>query len=294
MSTTRPVTSSWSPASWMLASSHSTQASDPSRTGVPMAPGCQPTPRNLSPPDTAKVRHRASWCSPRMFTQNAPALAIRGQLVDDLAGASATSGGSSDSDVKAWQVKPTGWPSSIAVTTVTPVAKCPRASRKWAASMPAAPVPRRSDVSSEMLTGRAPPLRSRVPEVQGGALLGGRDVADPAGVLEPPCPAHQLLDVAIGVGGVVVEEHQAFGPRLGRHPDRVGVGGVAPVGLVPELVVGVLGVVDDDVGPLAELEHPLGHGAAVQRRLMVGHVGQGLPVGLDPEPQRVAGVEHRA
>ena len=43
-----------------------------------------------------------------MFTQKAPALAIRGQLVDDLAGASATIGGSSDSAVKAWQVKPTG------------------------------------------------------------------------------------------------------------------------------------------------------------------------------------------
>jgi hypothetical protein len=58
-----------------------------------------------------------------MFTQKAPAWAIRGQLVDDFPGASATIGGSSDNEANDWQVKPTGIPSSTAVTTVTPVAK---------------------------------------------------------------------------------------------------------------------------------------------------------------------------
>ena len=119
----------------MASSLHSTQASVPSSTGVPAVPRCQPTPANLSPPDTANVRQSASWCSARMFTQKAPAAEIRGQLVEVLAGARATSGGSSESEVKAWQVKPTGRPSSIAVTTVTPVAKWPSASRNLAWSM---------------------------------------------------------------------------------------------------------------------------------------------------------------
>ena len=58
-----------------------------------------------------------------MFTQNAPALAMRGQLVELRAGARITIGGSSDSAAKDWQVNPTGTPSSIAVTIVMPVAK---------------------------------------------------------------------------------------------------------------------------------------------------------------------------
>jgi len=37
-----------------------------------------------------------------------PAPAIRGQLVEVRAGATATNGGSMDSETKLWQVKPTG------------------------------------------------------------------------------------------------------------------------------------------------------------------------------------------
>src|SRR5580692_11997015 len=71
-----------------------------------------------------------------MLTQNAPALAIRGQLVELLAGASNTIGGSIDRAEKAWQEKPTGTPSSSAVTMVMPVAKCPSTSRNRAWSRP--------------------------------------------------------------------------------------------------------------------------------------------------------------
>jgi len=69
-----------------------------------------------------------------MFTQKDPAAAILGQLVDDLAGASRTSGGSRESAANAWQVNPTG-SSPAAVTTVTPLAKWPITSRKRASSM---------------------------------------------------------------------------------------------------------------------------------------------------------------
>jgi hypothetical protein len=64
------------------------------------------------------------------LTQNAPALAMRGQLDDVRATLKQTSGGSSDSEAKDWHAKPTGDPSSAAaVITVMPVAKCPNASR---------------------------------------------------------------------------------------------------------------------------------------------------------------------
>jgi primosomal replication protein N len=47
------------------------------------------------------------------------------------------SGGSSETEVKLFAVSPTGVPSGqIAVTTVTPVAKQPSASRKVRASLP--------------------------------------------------------------------------------------------------------------------------------------------------------------
>ena len=57
-----------------------------------------------------------------MFTQKLPARAMRGQVVEVRAGATATYGGSMDRDMNDWQVKPTGFSSSIPVTTVTPVA----------------------------------------------------------------------------------------------------------------------------------------------------------------------------
>ena len=45
-----------------------------------------------------------------MFTQNAPAAAMRGQLVELRAGARMTIGGSSESAANDWQVKPDGQP----------------------------------------------------------------------------------------------------------------------------------------------------------------------------------------
>ena len=81
-----------------------------------------------------------------------PRPAILGQLVELLAGASATMGGSRESDVKAWQVNPTGRPSSIAVTTVTPVANRPSTSLNWSESKAVDPVEHTSTLSSSMVT----------------------------------------------------------------------------------------------------------------------------------------------
>jgi hypothetical protein len=97
-------------------------------------PGDQSIPVNLSPPDRANARHSSAWLSDSTLTQKLSAARIRGQLVDAFDGAMAISGGSSDSETKLWQVKPTGCEPWIAVTTVTPVAKCPITSRSAPAS----------------------------------------------------------------------------------------------------------------------------------------------------------------
>ena len=75
-----------------------------------------------------------SWCSSSTFTQKWPARWIRGQVLDVFAAQKSTSGGSSDTEVKEFAAIPTGSPSSIAVMTVMPVAKCPRTDRKDAPS----------------------------------------------------------------------------------------------------------------------------------------------------------------
>ena len=79
-------------------------------------------PANLSGPGAAICRHNASWSLARMLTQKRPTFSIRGQLPDDLAGKKATSGGSSETEVKEPTTIPTAVPSgSTAVTTHTPV-----------------------------------------------------------------------------------------------------------------------------------------------------------------------------
>ena len=73
---------------------------------------------------------------------------------------------------------------------------------------------------------------------------------------------------------------------------RVADGGVAPGGLGPVLLLGVLGVVDDQVGPVAQLEHRRVDLGAVVGSLVVAHEGhRGVP-GLDAEAERGPDVGH--
>src|SRR5688572_8598863 len=101
--------------------SQSIQARTPSRRGAPEPAGVHPRPVNLSSALDANRRQTSSWCSERMFTQNAPATSILGHDVEPLSGKNATSGGSSDTDANEPTARPTGTPSGAAVTTVTPV-----------------------------------------------------------------------------------------------------------------------------------------------------------------------------
>ena len=59
---------------------------------------------------------------------------MRGHAREVFAGQNSTSGGSSETLVNDWQVRPTGSPSAIPVTTLTPVANRPRVARKCSAA----------------------------------------------------------------------------------------------------------------------------------------------------------------
>src|ERR1700722_1964091 len=149
-----------------------------------------------------------------MFTQKEPAARMRGQLVDERAGARTTMGGSRESAAKDWQEKPTGWPSSSAVTIVTPVAKWPSTSRNRAWSRP---------VVNEGCLGLA--------QVDGLALVRRRHVLDLLGLGQPAGRVQNAVEFPVGVRGIVVREEQAPRARLRGHVNGIGAGRVTPVGL---------------------------------------------------------------
>src|ERR1700741_1144512 len=60
---------------------------------------------------------------------------MRSHRSDVVIGKNPTSGGSSDTEVNEPTVNPTGWPSTIAVTTVTPVGKWPSTRRYFDGSI---------------------------------------------------------------------------------------------------------------------------------------------------------------
>src|SRR3712207_2905824 len=95
----------------------------PSSSGAPVPEGDHLTPWNLSTPLVAIRVDSSCWPSARRLTQKQPARRIVGQAREVLAAQNRTSGGDRETDENDWQVIPTGAPSRIEVTTVTPVAK---------------------------------------------------------------------------------------------------------------------------------------------------------------------------
>src|SRR6478752_10210056 len=106
----------------------------PPRRGDPSGEWSQARPANLSASLDAKRRETSSWSSPRMLTQNFPALRSFGQVDEPLPAQNPTSGGSSEIEKNEPMAMPTGVPSSNAATTETPVGKCPSTWRKRALS----------------------------------------------------------------------------------------------------------------------------------------------------------------
>ena len=112
----------WSPASttsWMV---QSIQAAAPSRRGLPNSVRVQLDAVKRSSCLRAKARQTSCWPEVSTLAQNAPASRILAQLDDLRSGRKATSGGSSDTEVKVPTTMPTGSPSvGVAVMRVTPV-----------------------------------------------------------------------------------------------------------------------------------------------------------------------------
>ena len=127
---------SWSPAvddAWSI--SQSIQASTSSRRGDPSGDGVPADAlRTCRPPWRRTRRDSSSWSSARMLTQNRPASLDARPAGRRLPAQKPTSGGSSEIEKNEPTARPTGGRPSAAVTTVTPVGKCPSTWRKRAES----------------------------------------------------------------------------------------------------------------------------------------------------------------
>jgi len=110
---------------------HSSTASTPSSRGLPVGPGrCRTPSQAAARPRRAKLVDRCSCGAASTFTTNAPCPRMARRVRLPRSKQTSTSGGSSDSELTALAVVPTGSPSSsIDVTIVTPVAKWPIACR---------------------------------------------------------------------------------------------------------------------------------------------------------------------
>ena len=80
-------------------------------------------------------QHSSPWTLPSTFTQNAPDWRILIHRSEVTIGRNPTSGGSSDTDENDPMVNPTGSPSNMPVTTVTPVGKWPSTWRYFIGSI---------------------------------------------------------------------------------------------------------------------------------------------------------------
>ncbi len=100
-------------------------------------------------------------------------------------------------------------------------------------------------------------------------------------------PFADLPEVLVAVVRIVVEEQESL---RGRETSEVGDvlrAGVSEPGTVRVLLLGVLAVVDQHVGPVRDLEtrHPLGlHRGEIdrERRLVIGEIGEAAAPVLDP------------
>ncbi|GAB3843518.1 hypothetical protein GCM10027610_056280 [Dactylosporangium cerinum] len=99
-----------------------------------MGDGSHVTPAHLSVPDRANCVLSTDCSAASTFTVHVPARLIDGNVEDVLATETATNRGSTDTLKNDWQVIPTGFPSTRAVSTVTPEQKCPSTDRNCASA----------------------------------------------------------------------------------------------------------------------------------------------------------------
>ena len=109
-------------------------------------------------------------------------------------------------------------------------------------------------------------------EVDHQALAGGEDL-DTHRRSARRGGGGQAVDHVVVVTGVVVEQRQPLGAHLARQPHGVLDGAVPPRALAGELGRRVLGVVDQQVDALAQVEHAVGDVRPAHRLLVVADVG---------------------
>src|SRR5947209_8127362 len=114
--------------------SHSSVARASVSSGTPRSPSSQSRPANRSAPaGVARVTNR--WCCrPSTFTPKRLARRIRDHVSELRDGQNEIRGGSSETDVSEFTMRPAGSPWGVAVTKATPVANLPIASRNERAS----------------------------------------------------------------------------------------------------------------------------------------------------------------
>ena len=87
----------------------------------------------------------------------------------------------------------------------------------------------------------------------------------------------KAVEGGVVVGRVVMEQRQTTGARLACDVHGVGQGAVAPMGLDREFRVCVLGIVDQEVGAVAQFEDAVGdapaHRAVLSGSLVIADVG---------------------
>ncbi len=141
-----------------------------------------------------------------------------------------------------------GGPPSASPAASSP-SPCPSPIRPLVAIGPAPPRPSSSSTGSPAPRGQGRP-RSIVNPSLAASTPSRRRAASVAWA-----STSMRVDVVVGVAGIVVEQGHVPGPGLGRDVHGVPDRGVPPRGLGPELLLGVLGVVDDQVRSVAQLEH---------------------------------------
>lgn len=139
---------SWSPARICCSMVHSSHALAPSSSTAPPGMARHARPAKRSVPLADSCAQACSWSALSTLTPKRTARRSRGQVVDEWAMQTDTSGGSSDTGANELAAMPTGRPSTSADTAVTPLGKALNTLRSrcmsstWLLSMSHPPQPR--------------------------------------------------------------------------------------------------------------------------------------------------------
>src|ERR1700727_51600 len=135
---TRRTAMSWSPAATSFSRVQSSQSDASATKTAPDSEARQLTCSNRLAPFLDRARQVATWLSASTLMPSPGSSRSTGHVVEAVAIQTETRAGSRETDVNELAVTPTGWPSAMAHTAVTPLGKQPYACRSRAGSCAAA------------------------------------------------------------------------------------------------------------------------------------------------------------